>query len=107
MCKFLSVKRSSYLSFYQLDTTQRDDQLQQEQTLIKETLECLKQSSGISGIKGYLKQAHQVIMSRRKIGRLMKQLKLTVKTTKKFKRSQNASISSPVIAPNLLNRHLM
>lgn len=104
MCKVLSVKRSSYLSFYQLDTTQRDDQLQQEQALIKETFEYLKQSSGTRGIKGYLKQTHQVIMSRRKIGRLMKQLKLTVKTTKKFKRSQSAPINSPLIAPNLLNR---
>lgn len=43
-------------------------------------------------------------MSRRKIGHLMKQLGLTVKTKKKFKPSVSAPIDSPLIAPNRLKR---
>ena len=104
MCKVLQVKRSSYLSFTQLDTTEKDKQHQQEQALIKETFQNLKRSSGTRGIQGHLKQEYKIIMSRRKIRRLMKELRLVVKTTKKFKKSETSPINSPLIAPNWLKR---
>ncbi len=43
-------------------------------------------------------------MSCRKIGRLMKELGLTVKTKKKFKPPVSAPIESPLVAPNRLKR---
>lgn len=104
MCKVLQVKRSSYLSFAQLDTTEKDKLLQQEQALIKEVFEKLKHSSGTRCMKGHLKHEHKIIMSRRKIGRLMHELGLQVKTTKKFKKSETSPINSPLITSNRLKR---
>ena len=104
MCKVLKVKRSSYLSFAQIDTTEKDKQLEQEQSLIQVIFTKLKAASGTRGLKGHLANEHKIIMSRRKIGRLMKQLGLKVKTKKKFKSSVSAPIGSPLVAPNRLKR---
>ena len=104
MCKVLQVKRSSYLSHAQLDGTEKDKRRQQDQALIKDIFEKLKRSSGTRGIKGHLKQEHNIIMSRRKVRRLMIEQGLQVKTTKKFRKSDTSPKNSPLIAPNRLKR---
>lgn len=104
MCKVLNVSRSGYLGACSDDTQARDKRRQDDLKLIKDVFYELKQSSGTRGIKGYLRNEHQVVMSRRKIGHLMKEQNLRVKTVKKFKPSETSPINSPYIAPNKLNR---
>lgn len=104
MCKVLEVPINSYLSWLKLDFTEKQNALKLETGLIKATFTALKGNSGTRGIKSYLEAMNKINMSRRKIGRIMAELNLVVKTRKKFKKVHSAAINDPKIQPNLLKR---
>ena len=104
MCRVLGVKRSSFTSWQRTDSTERDKRRQQDQDWVRRVFYELKENAGTRMIKGHLDKEYGIVMSRRKIGRIMDNLELAVKTKRKFKKSDTAPASSALIAPNRLNR---
>jgi len=105
MCRVLSVKKSSYFSWTQIDHSQKEQSTHENYRLIETAFFNLKENAGTRGIKGYLLHENDVRMSRRKIGKIMEILGLEVKTLKRFKKQRTAPINDPRIMPNILNRN--
>ena len=105
MCRVLSVKKSSYFSWTQIDHLQKEQAAHEDYQLIENAFFDLKENAGARGIKGFLLHEKDVRMSRRKIGKIMETLGLEVKTQKKFKKQSTAPINDPRIMPNTLNRN--
>ena len=102
MCLFLRVSTSSFYDWMHRPKTEREEQNGLLIVLIKSFFEEQRQSCGTRVIKRLLsRENHQV--SRRRIGRLMKNANLFCKTVKKFKATTNSKHNYPV-APNLLDR---
>lgn len=104
MCKVLKVPISSFNSWLKLDLTDKASEQKDNADLIKDAFTTLKGNAGARGIKGYLANEKIVIMSRRKIARIMREQGLIVQTRKKFKKANSAAINDPKIKPNLLKR---
>lgn len=102
MCELLGVSRSAYYAWLHTapsKTTKEDAVLMDK---IKVIFNDGRGNYGARRIKRSLKnKGFQV--SRRRIGRLLKQLGLCCKTKRKFKATTDSKHSLP-IAPNLLNR---
>ena len=105
MCCVLSVKKSSYFSWTQIDRSQKEQAAHEDYQLIETAFFNLKDNAGTRGIKGYLLHENDVRISRRKIGKILSTLGLKVKTQKKFKKQSTAAVNDPRIMPNILNRH--
>lgn len=105
MCQVLEIPLSSYQSWVSLNHAEREQAQQKDQKTVEDAFDQLKQNVGTRSIKGYLQNEKQLQFSRRKIGRIMAELGLVVKTKKKFKKNNVASIGDERIAPNLLNRN--
>ena len=105
MCRLLEVTRSNYYHWQNSDTSSSDQTKQDNVKLVKDAFQLLKGNAGTRGIKGYLEQTKSIIMSRRKIGRIMIEQGLQVQTQKKFKNRQVSHIKDPKIQPNNLNRN--
>jgi len=105
MCRVLSVKKSSYFSWTQIDHLQKEKAVHEGYQLIETAFFNLKENAGARGIKGYLLHENDVRISRRKIGNALATLGLTVKTQKKYKKlgRKRPSFKNP-IAPSLRDK---
>ena len=102
MCRALQVSRSGYYDYLHRpasDHSIEDDKLRPQ---IKAAFEKGRKNYGTRRIKKALKKTENPV-SRRRIGRLMREEKLQVQTKRKFKATTNSNHDKP-IAPNLLER---
>ena len=102
MCRVLGVSRSGYYeSLNRLSSNHsiEDDKLRPK---VKAAFEKGRKSYGTRRIKDEL-QKQETIVSRRRIGRMMREEDLKVKTKRKFKVTTDSNHDKP-IAPNLLER---
>lgn len=105
MCDVLCVSRSSYYDWCKAQPSMRAKENQKLSELIKEIFIQNHCNYGTRRIrKELVKQGFQV--SRRRIGKLMKQNNLFCKTKRKFKVTTNSNHQLP-IAPNVLQRNFV
>lgn len=108
LCSLSGIKRASYYSWIsersskQLTKCQALDE--SLKPLIKEVYDEYNGRAGAPRIKKWLLKFHNKIVSRRRIYRLLKELGLTVKLTKKFRNKDVSHINDARIAKNELNR---
>ena len=98
----MKVSRSSYYEWLDAPETTRAKQDADLSVMVKSIFTEGRKTYGSRRIKQGLLQQN-IIASRRRITRLMKELKLICKTTCKFKATTDSSHKKPV-APNLLAR---
>jgi len=103
MCKLLQVNRSAYYHWIQVGciVNRVDEKLNK---LIKDIFYRYREVYGTRRIKKVLVQQYGVIVSKRRIGKIMKSLKLVVKMRRKFRVTTTDSNHSYTISPNRLNR---
>lgn len=105
MCRTLQVSRSGYYEYLHRppsDHSIEDDKLRPH---IKAAFEKGRKNYGTRRIKEALAKTENTV-SRRRIGRLMREEKLQVQTKRKFKATTNSNHDKP-IAPNLLEREFI
>jgi putative transposase len=103
MCQYLDVCRSSYYDWRNhchLARTREDESIMEQITMI---FNASRQNYGTRRIKRMLAKKN-ILVSRRRIGRLMKKMKLTCKTKQRFKPITTLSNHKQPLAANLLNR---
>lgn len=103
MCSLLKVNRSCYYDW--LKNRNKHDQNKKDLYLSKKVKGVFYEQRSCAGTRK-IKNAlfHQGdFVSRRRVGRLMKELGLVCKTKKKFRATTNSNHQLP-ISPNLLNR---
>jgi len=100
MCRVLQVSRSCYYHWLRVEH-QEDIKLNE---LIKDIFKTSRQTYGTRRIKKRLQTLHSLILSRRKIGHIMKKLSLNTGTKRRFRVQTTNSNHNYAIAPNLLNR---
>jgi len=102
MCKVLKVDRSSYYHWVQIGSIieKIDEPLD---SLIQEIFEEGRKKYGTRPIQSKLLSSYGIIISRQKLGKIMKRLNLVVKTKKKYKNTTDSKHDLP-IAINHLNR---
>jgi len=103
MCRVMSVSRSGYYEWLSRPISNRakvDQALKASITMIHEDNH---QNTGTRRIKSHLADQGKAV-SRRRIGRLMKEEGLACKTKKKFKATTNSNHGKPV-AENILARN--
>lgn len=103
MCRLFRVDRSSYYHWVRSGciTVKVDEQLNE---LIEIIFVQSRQTYGTRRIKDRLVQMHGLVISRRKIGNIMKGLGLSVKMKQRFKVNTTDSNHTLPIAPNILSR---
>jgi len=103
MCKICKVDKSSYYHWIRNGAIVHkvDEQLNE---LIEIAFIQGRQNYGTRHIKDKLEQLYGLIISRRKIGIIMKELDLVAKSKKRYKINTTDSNHNLPIAPNLLNR---
>lgn len=103
MCKVLKVKSSSYYHWYRTGCiVEKVDE--EFNSLIKSIFKAGKEAYGQRRIKEALLKKHGLIVSKRRIGNIMKSLNLVPKMRKKFKVNTTDSNHNLPIAPNILDR---
>jgi len=107
MCQALSIKKSSYFSWTAIDQEVRQLNQHTDYKRVEDAFYSLKENAGTRGIKGYLFHQKNTVFSRRKIGNIMNNLALIVKTKKKFRKVTTAPANDPKIKQNVLNRHFI
>jgi len=105
MCLALNIKKSSYFSWSNIDHESKQFKQHADYQLVENAFDDLKKNAGTRGIKGYLFHQKETVFSRRKIGNIMSDLRLEVKTKKKFKAPSTAAANDPKIKHNALERH--
>lgn len=98
----MKVSRSCYYDWLNSPKTEREKKNEKDMTLLKALFEKGRGSYGTRRLKNKFSE-QGIIISRRRIGRLMKQAGLWCKTKKKFKVTTDSKHNKP-IAPNLLER---
>jgi len=103
MCKVLKVKPSSYYHWCRTGyiVEKVDEELN---SLIQSTFKASREAYGQRRIKEALVKKHGLIVSKRRIGNIMKLLNLIPKMRKKFKVNTTDSNHNLPIAPNILDR---
>ncbi len=102
LCQFMTVLRSCYYEWLYSPKTAREKENEELIEILKVLFEKGRGSYGTRRLKN--KFAEQgLVVSRRRIGRLMNQAGLGCKTKKKFKATTNSKHNKP-LAPNLLER---
>ena len=103
MCKVLKVNRSAYYHWIKTGSivNKVDEKLNQ---LIEDIFIKYREVYGTRRIKAVLLQEYGVIVSRRKIGKIMRSLHLSVKMKRKFKVITTDSKHNYSISPNRLQR---
>jgi putative transposase len=103
MCKILKVDRASYYHWIKSGCVVKkvDEKLNE---LIAIIFEQGRGNYGTRRIKKALLERYGFIVSRRRIGAIMKDLGLNVKTKKRYKINTTDSNHNLPIAPNILNR---
>jgi len=103
MCRILKVDKSSYYHWIK-----RGCVVQKVDSKLNELIEIIfvqgRQNYGTRRIKDRLEQRYGVIVSRRRISMIMKDLKIVVKTKKRYKINTTNSNHNLPIAPNILDR---
>lgn len=103
MCKVFKVDKSSYYNWVKNGCViQRVDEKLNE--LIEIIFLQSRQTYGIRRIKNKLLERYGVIVSRKQIRNILKQLVLSVKMKRKFRVMSTDSNHNLPIAPNILNR---
>ena len=103
MCRILKVDRASYYHWIKSGSiTKKVDKKLNE--LIEIIFVQGRKNYGTRRIKDKLVQRYGVIVSRRRIGFIMKELGLIAKTKKRYKINTTNSNHNLPVAPNLLNR---
>jgi len=103
MCHVFNVSRTCYYAWVKHQPTQRSLRDAFLKSAIKESFLASKSTYGTRRIRAEL--GHQKIqVSRRRIGRLMREEGLICKMKRKFKKTTDSNHSEP-ISPNLLNRN--
>ena len=103
MCEALNVNRSGYYAYKNSPPTIRETDDERLTALIEKSFYESNRNYGTARIQADLRDWGEKI-SRRRIGRLMKQAGLVCKTAKKFKATTNSK-HDEAISPNLLNRN--
>lgn len=103
MCEALDVNRSGYYAYKNAPLSMRQTEDERLTALIVKSFNDSRQNYGTERIQKDLRELGEKI-SRRRIGRLMKQAGLACKTVKKFKATTNSK-HDEAISPNLLNRN--
>lgn len=102
MCDMLEVSRTAYYDWCKRPKSTREQENDVLTELVKDVFKSQQNGCGTRTIKKALSRLSYRV-SRRRIGRLMKQNGLFCKTKRKFKATTNSKHNYPV-APNLLNR---
>ena len=102
MCQTLEVARSAYYSWLNRPESERSREERRLGEKVKTIHERSRESYGTRRIQHDLVKDGERI-SRKRVGRLMKQQGLMSKTKRKFKVTKNSNHNHPV-APNLLNQ---
>ncbi len=102
MCQMFNVGRSSYYEWLHAQPSARALENQRLSTRIKEIFMESRCNYGSRRIRKVLQSEDEVI-SRRRVGKLMKQLGIRCKTKRKFRVTTDSKHGLPV-APNILNR---
>ena len=103
MCRILQVSRSSYYDYLQRLPSDRDVEDDRIRPQIKTAFAKGRKNYGTRRIKTELEKVNSTV-SRRRIGRLMKEENLQVQTKRKFKVTTDSNHNEP-IAPNILERN--
>ena len=103
MCDALDVNRSGYYAYKNAPLLMRQTEDERLTALIVKSFNESRQNYGTERIQKDLRELGEKI-SRRRIGRLMKQAGLACKTVKKFKATTNSK-HDETISHNLLNRN--
>jgi len=103
MCRVLNVDKSSYYHWIKAGCI-----IKKVDEKLNELIEIIfvqgRQNYGTRRIKKRLVQRYGLIVSRRRIGAIMRDLGLKVKTKKRYKVNTTNSNHNLPIAPNILNR---
>jgi transposase InsO family protein len=102
MCRFLKVSRSAYYAWLQSGQTEVGKEDADLTSLIRTEFNKSRATYGTRRLKQIL-LGHQRTVSRRRIGRLMREANLACKSKRKFKATTNSRHDLP-IAPNHLDR---
>jgi len=102
MCKVLQVSRSSYYDYSQRPPSPHDIEDDRIRPQVKTAFKKGRENYGTRRIKIELKKENTIV-SRRRIGRLMQEEDLQVKTKRKFKVTTDSNHNKQ-IAPNLIER---
>ena len=102
MCKVIKVNRSAYYHWIQAGCIVKkvDTQLND---LIKSIFIFSRNNYGTRPIQDKLLELYGLIVSRKRISNIMKDLNLKVKTKRRYKNTTDSNHNLP-IAPNILNR---
>jgi len=103
MCKVLKVNTSSYYHWCRMGCI--EEQVDEElNILIQSIFKSSREAYGQRRIKEVLQSKHGLIVSKRRIGKIMSSLNLIPKMRKKFKINTTDSNHNLPIAPNILDR---
>ena len=102
LCRFMNISRSCYYEWLDSPKTGREKENEELIEMLKVLFEKGRGSYGTRRLKKKLAE-QGIIVSRRRIGRLMSRAGLSCKTKKKFKATTDSKHNKP-IAPNLLER---
>jgi putative transposase len=102
MCRFMNVSRSAYYDWLQRKTTIRDQVDSQLIPVIQSLFAKSRATYGTRRIRQSLENQN-LLVGRRRLGRLMRAAGLVCKTKRKFKVTTNSKHNLPV-AENLLDR---
>ncbi len=101
MCKVLEVSRSCYYRWLGIER-EEDTKLNE---LIKNIFNESKATYGTRRIKKYLERNYALIVSRRRIGKIMRKFGLECKNKKRFRVKTTDSNHNFMIVPNLLKQN--
>jgi putative transposase len=102
MCRFMGVSRSSYYAWLGRSETVSEKADAELTVMIKQCFSKSRANYGTRRLKEALSKRNRTV-SRRRIGRLMREAHLACKTKRKFKATTNSKHDLP-ISPNLLDR---
>ena len=102
MCKFMQVSTSAYYEWLKRSPTAREKEEAELKGIIQEEFTKGRANYGARRIKKKLAERDRTV-SRRRIGRIMRDTNLRCKTKRKFKATTDSRHNLP-IAENLLNR---
>jgi len=104
MCQILNVTRSSYYHWIARAHPKTDVVLDD---LIKKAFLASRQTYGTRRLKKELANKHGLILSRRRIAKVMKRLYLYARAKRKFRVSTTDSNHNRQVAPNRLNQYFL
>lgn len=102
MCEVLDITRSSYYHWMQTEHPKEDKVLGE---LVKKAFIDSRQTYGTRRLKKQLLNEYGLVLSRRRISKVMKRLQLNTRARRKFRISTTNSDHNYQIAPNRLNQY--